>query len=152
MNDTPDFLTGGTTQGGTDEGSGEHGSRCEPPEFVLVERQRAAEDEAVETGRRARRRIERLRVADRQSKRHGTPFLAQQRCLVTDREGARERGDGRSGQVDGPSGGRFVPSSKNQSGEIRRIRISSGGGCFRQGRAGLRAIGWRVGIHGRPWS
>jgi hypothetical protein len=117
-------LTGGTTQRGTDQGSGEHGSGCEPPEFVLVERQRTAEDEAVETGRRARRRIERLRLAQRQSKRHGTPFLAKQRCLLTDREDARERGDGRSGQVDVPSDGRFVPSSKNQGSEFNGYAYS----------------------------
>jgi hypothetical protein len=123
MNDTPDLLTGGTTQRHTDEGSGEHGSRCEPPEFVLIERQRTAEDETVETGRGARRRIERLRPADRESKRHGTPLLAEERCVVTDREDARERGDVRSGQRDLPRGDRFVPSSENEPSEIRRIRI-----------------------------
>jgi hypothetical protein len=90
---------------------------------VLVERQRTAEDEAVETGRRARRRIERLRAADRESERHGTPLLAEERCVVTDREDARERRDVRSGQRDLPRGDRFVPSSENEPSEIRRIRI-----------------------------
>jgi hypothetical protein len=90
---------------------------------VLVERQRTAEDKPVETGRRARRRIERLRPADRESKRHRTPLLAEERCVVTDRQDARERGDVQSGERDLSRGDRVVPSSKNQPSEIGRIRI-----------------------------
>jgi hypothetical protein len=73
----------------------------------------------MKAGRRARRALERRRLAERESKRHGAPFFAEQRRLITNREDARQRRDGRRDRADLTAGSGFVPASENQ---IRKIR------------------------------
>jgi hypothetical protein len=84
MNDAPDFSVGDIAPRGANQGSGEDGGRSEPPEFVLIEWEPSTEDKSVETGGRAGGWSERLRVAEGETKRHWTSFLAQQRRLITD--------------------------------------------------------------------
>ena len=83
----------------------------------------------MEASGRGSGRRERIRLAERQAKRHGPAFLAEQRRLVTDRKDALERGSGRRRQVDLPSGCPFVPSSENHRSQIRWIRGCVAAGC-----------------------
>lgn len=123
MNETPDLLTSGTTQRRTDEGSREHGSWRKPPKFVLVERQRTAEDESVETdgGPAAGSNASGPLIASR----NVTGRPSSRRSVACNRSSARarEHGDVQRGKRDLPRGERFVPAGENQPSEIRPVRI-----------------------------
>jgi hypothetical protein len=127
VNDTPDLRSDTTHERGTDQRSRKDRRGREPSDLVLIEGQGTREHQTMETGRRACGGGKHLRVAEHESKRHGTIFFAQQRRLVTDRQDARQLGGAKRHQVGLPRRSGVVPSAQDEVNEISRICMAGDG-------------------------